>query len=590
MVAKKALLGAAVVLLLWAFCSAAAAGGEKRFASRFRPLVTKESRTRVVETESGTITAVDVRDGCAGAYHLQFITLEPSSLFLPVLLHSDMVFYVHTGRGRVSYLQEDYKHGTQSIDVKHGDVYRLEQGSVFYVESNPSPTREKLRIHAVFNAMNIENTAEPFFGAYSNICDLVRGFDEQVLEMGFGVSKEVIQGIISAERPPSIVPYSQNETEKPSWKEGIIEALLGVRGPRDLPNKKKTKTFNFFSGKPDVENCYGWSTAVTNKGLKALKGSNLGAFMVNLTTGAMMGPHWNPKATEIAIVIHGHGMVQVVCPSNPSGQSNKSCECKNTAFRVKEGDVFIVPRFHPMTQISFNNDSFVFVGFSTNVGQNHPQFLAGKRSALQVINKEILAMSFNAPNSTLVEELLASQRESIILSCTSCAEDLAKRTESEEAREREEEEARKRKEEEARKREEEEARKREEEEARRREEEEARKREEEEARRREEEAARRREEEEEAKRREEEEAKRREEEEARRREEEEAARRREEEEEEARGREEGQSEREREGEEEPRRRRREEEEGGGGEAPWEEGGEGEVVRRSKVAAKKLYKG
>lgn len=63
------------------------------------------------------------------------------------------------GRGRVSYLQEDYKHGTQSIDVKHGDVYRLEQGSVFYVESNPSPTREKLRIHAVFNAMNIENTA-----------------------------------------------------------------------------------------------------------------------------------------------------------------------------------------------------------------------------------------------------------------------------------------------------------------------------------------------------------------------------------------------------------------------------------------------
>nr|CAD1837764.1 unnamed protein product [Ananas comosus var. bracteatus] len=289
--------------------------------------------------------------------------------------------------------------------------------------------------------------------------------------------------------------------------------------------------------------------------------------MVNLTTGAMMGPHWNPKATEIAIVIHGHGMVQVVCPSNPSGQSNKSCECKNTAFRVKEGDVFIVRRFHPMTQISFNNDSFVFVGFSTNVGQNHPQFLAGKRSALQVINKEILAMSFNAPNSTLVEELLASQRESIILSCTSCAEDLAKRTESEEARESEEEEARKCKEEEARKREEEEARKREEEEARKREEEEARRREEEE------EAKRR--EEEEAKRREEEEAKRREEEEARRREEEEAARRREEEEEEARGREEGQSEREREGEEEPRRRRLEEEEGGGGEAPWEEeGGEG----------------
>ena len=55
-------------------------------------------RIPILKTEYGEISAVDFDDGTRfGRYHLQFITLEPNSLFLPVLLHSDMVFYVHTG-------------------------------------------------------------------------------------------------------------------------------------------------------------------------------------------------------------------------------------------------------------------------------------------------------------------------------------------------------------------------------------------------------------------------------------------------------------------------------------------------------------
>jgi hypothetical protein len=70
---------------------------------------------------------------------------------------------------------------------------------------------------------------------------------------------------------------------------------LGVRDPEDFLNKKekdkrkhkkssKSKAFNFYSGKPDVENCYGWSRIMTNKDLDALEGSDIGMFMVNLTT------------------------------------------------------------------------------------------------------------------------------------------------------------------------------------------------------------------------------------------------------------------------------------------------------------------
>ncbi|KAK1276029.1 hypothetical protein QJS04_geneDACA011680 [Acorus gramineus] len=215
--------------------------------------------------------------------------------------------------------------------------------------------------------------------------------------MAFRVSPEVIQRIKSVEAPPSIVPYpKKNETEEegggvdnPNWKKNILEALIGGRrgvlaadeDPNKSKKKKEAKTFNLFSRKPDFENCNGWSLAVTGKDLHALKGSNIGVFMVNLTKGSMMGPHWNPRANEIAIVMYGQGMVQVVCPGeNPPLSSDIELpKCRNMRFKVKEGDVFVVPRFFPMAQMSFNDDSLVFMGFSTMAKKNRPQFLAGKR-------------------------------------------------------------------------------------------------------------------------------------------------------------------------------------------------------------------
>ncbi|KAF5736054.1 globulin-1 S allele [Tripterygium wilfordii] len=60
-----------------------------------QPQVTRDQRTFV--TEDGEISAVDISVENRGPYHLQFITLAPNSLLLPVLLHADMVFYVQKG-------------------------------------------------------------------------------------------------------------------------------------------------------------------------------------------------------------------------------------------------------------------------------------------------------------------------------------------------------------------------------------------------------------------------------------------------------------------------------------------------------------
>ncbi|KAE9466951.1 hypothetical protein C3L33_01148, partial [Rhododendron williamsianum] len=558
-------------------------------------LVRKDERESLVSTEYGEISAVEISDiGSTrrrrrGRYQLQFITLEPNALFLPVLLHRDMnltfitpfsaqklvleffliilgrcVCRLGAGSGRLSWVEEDEM---RHVNLQRGDVYRLPMGSVFFLQSNLEQERQKLRIYSLFTN-SIQDLHEPSVGAaaYSSIPDLVLGFDEKTLQAAFNVTEEVIEEIRSGTTPQAIVHAPPKKGSKLwQFEAQFMKALLGSKGNSifDIPNKK-TKTFNILKAKPDFQNGNGKSLMVTKRKLPALRGSNIGLLMVNLTKGSMMGPHWNPMGSEISIVTQGRGIVRVVCSSTMS-----ESECKNTRFRVEEGDVFVVPRFHPMAQMAFNDDSLVFVGFSTTTKKNHPQFLVGKATVLQTLDKDIVAASFNVTNTT-ISQLLAAQGESIILECTSCAEEEESKMEEEieeekeEARRREEEEAKKREEE--KRREEEEARKREEEEKRRKEEEEeARKREEEEARRSEEELEeeeRRREEEEQARRREEAAARKREEEEARReeeerrREEEEAKRREEEEEEEARREEEE----ERRQEEEEARREEEEQE------------------------------
>ncbi|XP_030529638.1 vicilin-like seed storage protein At2g18540 [Rhodamnia argentea] len=420
----------------------------------------REERMPIAATEYGEISAVQVSDGASGVYHLQFITLEPNALFLPVLLHSDMVLYVHTGSGRLNWVDEN---DAKRIDLRRGDIYALPAATIFHVQSSLEPEREKLRIHAIFANSEEDMFFEPSIGAYSSIGDLLRGFDSKVLQEAFKVPEEVVKEIISATRPPPIVhagdaTVSERRTKYWEWEARFLKTYLSSTGylTQGPGSNKKRKTFNLFDADRDFENCNGWSLTVTRKDLHVLKHSNVGVFMVNLTKGSMMGPHWNPRATEIAIVLQGKGMIRVVCSSTA-----KESECKNTRFKVNEGDVFIVPRFHPMAQMSFNNESIVFMGFSTSTKTNYPQFLAGKSSILQALDRDILAAAFNVADAT-IGRILAWQTDSIILDCTSCAEEEERIMEEgiEKERRQEEEEAKRREEEE----EEERARKREEEE------------------------------------------------------------------------------------------------------------------------------
>nr|GMC99131.1 vicilin-like seed storage protein At2g18540 [Ipomoea batatas] len=478
-------------------------------------LVKKGERKTTVKTENGEVSTVRISDGIAnGWYHIEFITLEPNSVFLPVLLQSDMVFYVHTGSGWISWTDDDK---TKKVELRRGDIYRLRPGTLFYIESSLEMERQKLRINALFANAETDLHEPAATGPYTSIRNLILGFDRTVLEAAFGISGEPIEELVSSPDPGAIVHGFSNEKKTTVVVFEFMKAIFGSNSIfQSQSNKKKTKTYNVFSHDPDFENCNGWSTVVSKKHLSALKDLDVSVFMVNLTKvrfddGATLEPE-------------GYGVRNLLGRAR-SAEGGLFQRCKNMIFYVEEGDVFAVPRFHPMAQMAFNNHSFVFMGFSTSAKKNHPQYLAGKASALRTLPRDVVAVSFGASNKT-IDLFLDKQQQAIILDCTSCAEEELRilTEEIEKAKE----EARKKKEEEERKREEEEKRA-EEEEAKKEEaarEKEAKEREEQEK----EEAEKEKQEEErkkkeEEKRKEEEAAKRAEEEEARK---EEAARQREE--------------------------------------------------------------
>ena len=51
------------------------------------------------------------------------------------------------GSGKLSWGDGDE---IKRVDLRRGDVYRLEAGSVFFLQSNLDALRQNLRVHAIF--------------------------------------------------------------------------------------------------------------------------------------------------------------------------------------------------------------------------------------------------------------------------------------------------------------------------------------------------------------------------------------------------------------------------------------------------------
>ncbi|KAJ0468408.1 putative rmlC-like cupin domain superfamily, rmlC-like jelly roll protein [Helianthus annuus] len=157
------------------------------------PTVRKDERWPLMSSECGEVSAVKISDGKNGCYYLHFITMNPGSLFLPVYLHSEMLLYVNSGNGTLSWInvKADDDDKLQQVVLKRGDIFRLTSETVFYLQNNVDETYgyhlQNLQIYAIFPASEVELQNDLLAGAYTPVHDLVLGFDNRVLQSTFSV-------------------------------------------------------------------------------------------------------------------------------------------------------------------------------------------------------------------------------------------------------------------------------------------------------------------------------------------------------------------------------------------------------------------
>lgn len=190
-----------------------------------------------------------------------------------------------------------------------------------------------------------------------------------------------------------------------------MNSVFGAEDRKDTRNTRRSPdAYNIYKRRPDFKNNYGWSVALDGSDYKPLKHSGIGVYLVNLTAGSMMAPHVNPTATEYGVVLRGSGRIQIVYPNGSSALDAK----------VKEGDVFWVPRYFAFCQIASRTGPFEFFGFTTSARKNRPQFLVGASSLLRILPNPELAASFGVSEDR-IRNFTDAQSEAVILPTAAAA-------------------------------------------------------------------------------------------------------------------------------------------------------------------------
>ncbi|XP_065867695.1 vicilin-like seed storage protein At2g28490 [Euphorbia lathyris] len=397
----------------------------------------------VIKTDAGDVRVVKTYGGklIDRPMHIGFITMEPKSLFVPQYLDSSLILFIRRGEARIGLI---YKDELAERRLKIGDVYRIPAGSAFYLIN----TGEGQRLHVVCSIDPSESLGlglfQSFFlGGGTYPTSVLAGFEPETLSTAFNVTIDELKDVMGSQRQGPIIYIDDSrapriwrsfikmeEQEKLnhlkkmmptfqiveeeeniaswSWRK-LLQSVIGREKKRETKGKSPD-SYNLYKRSPDFRNNYGSSVALDESSYDPLKNSGIGVYLVNLTGGSMMAPHVNPTATEYGIVLRGSGIIQIVYPNGTQAMNTK----------VKEGDVFMVPRYFPFCQIASRTGPFEFFGFTTSARRNRPQFLAGANSLLSNIGGPELAAAFGTTEGRL-RGFVDAQREAVILPSASAA-------------------------------------------------------------------------------------------------------------------------------------------------------------------------
>ncbi|KAL5541526.1 hypothetical protein UlMin_009236 [Ulmus minor] len=381
----------------------------QRFQSRFK---TQEGNLRVLEKfaqRSELLRGVE-------NYRLAVLEAAPNTFVAPHHCDAETVCVCTKGRGTISILRQNNK---ESHNIERGDVLRIRAGSTIYLINQDN--NEQLQIVKLLNPVNVPDQFQEFFPAGGEKPQsYLRAFSSEILERALSVSREQLDRLIGEKRQEQW----QGERQQSGFiKRASQEQLRALSQEATSPRRRggREAPICLQNQRPLYSNNFGKLYEVNPERNQQLKDIDVLVNWVDIKQGAMMVPHFNSRATVLAMVVEGNGQFEMACPHlarqsqereqrEEQEQEQSSGQYHRVTARLSPGDVVIIPAGHPIAIVA--NENLRMVGFGINAENNEKNFVAGRDNMLRQLEKEAKELAFNMPGQE-VEQILNQSK----LSC-----------------------------------------------------------------------------------------------------------------------------------------------------------------------------
>lgn len=348
------------------------------------------------------------------------LVARPQTFVLPQHCDGDTVLVITRGKGTISLVRDNKR---ESHNIEFGDAMAIQAGTTVYLINNDE--NENIEVVKLVRPVNNPGNFQEFFaGGAENPQSYFSAFSSNLLEQVLGVSKDQIERVFGQQQSGE----RQRGERQQQQQEGFIrrasreqlralsqqassskrEGGRDTNGPISLKNQKPLYCNNngkFFEANPQQ--------------FKQLQDMDVFVNLVDINKESIMVPHYNSKATVMAIVVEGNGHFEMACPHISSQRQQRGGEeeeeemgqYEKVRARISPGDVFVIPADHPVAIVPSQNQNLRIVGFGVNAQNNQRNFLAGKDNVMNQVETEAKELAFNVEGQE-ADRIFNNQKQS----------------------------------------------------------------------------------------------------------------------------------------------------------------------------------
>ncbi|CAD6207037.1 unnamed protein product [Miscanthus lutarioriparius] len=408
--------------------------GEESFRHWTR---SRQGRFRVLERFTH-----ELLEDAVGNYRVAELEAAPRAFLQPSHYDADEVMFVKEGEGVVVLLRGGRR---ESLCVREGDVMVIPAGAVVY--SANTHHSEWFRVVMLLCPVSTSGRFEEFYPIGGESPESFLGvFSDDVIQASFNTRREEWEKVFEKQSKGEITTASEEqirELSRSCSRGGRSSREGGESGSSS--SKWEIKPSSLTGKRPTHSNSHGRHYEITGDECPHLRVLDMKVALANISRGSMMTLSYNTRAHKIAIVVDGgEGYFEMACPHVSGGRSSqrrerergrrewgreeeeereeeqggrgqKSRSYRQVKSRIEEGSVIVIPAGHPTALVAGEDKNLAVLCFEVNANFDEKVFLAGRNSALQLMDGPAKLLAFGADDEEVVDRVLGAQKDAVFL-------------------------------------------------------------------------------------------------------------------------------------------------------------------------------